>query len=119
MNKHDASFLSDADHIGHIVLGHLALKANDVEKAKQHLLLAGDVQGSPVLGSFGPGMLLAKQLLEKGERDTVIKYLDECAKFWKHDKGSLETWIGEVKAGNMPDFGTSLHLSLNTWRVVP
>ena len=36
-----------------------------IEEAKRHLLAAGRSSGSPVLGSFGPNMSLAKDLLEK------------------------------------------------------
>ena len=42
-----------AVHEGNRILGHLALRAGDVEAAKQFLLRSGETQGSPVLNSFG------------------------------------------------------------------
>ncbi|CAN5568061.1 hypothetical protein BH10ACI2_BH10ACI2_13780 [soil metagenome] len=111
-------FVSEANFYGNTVLGHVAIKANNIESAKQYLLLAGDVDGSPVLNSSGPGMSLVKLLLEKGERDTVMKFFDQCAKFWKNDEGRLVMWKDTVAAGHMPYFGTSATTGMTTWRVV-
>ena len=93
-------------HHGHMVLGRIALRAGDVAKAREHLLAAGKVSGSPTLNSFGPNMLLAKELLEKGERQAVLQYFKLCASFWKRDE--LDTWATEVRAGKVPDFGANL-----------
>jgi tetratricopeptide (TPR) repeat protein len=95
-------------HHGNIVLGRVALRRGDIEGAKQHLLAAGDTSGSPQLDSFGPNMSLAQELLEKGERDTVIAYLQSCAKFWKMGRGDLQNWIATIKGGGTPDFSGNL-----------
>ncbi|HEV3240561.1 MAG TPA: RNA polymerase subunit sigma-24, partial [Casimicrobiaceae bacterium] len=76
--------------------------------AKQFLLKAGATRGSPQLDSFGPNMSLAKDLLEKGERDTVLQYFELCRKFWKLDYGNLDRWAQEVGAGKIPEFGANL-----------
>ena len=82
----------------------------DIERAKEHLLAAGNTSGSPQLNSFGPNMTLAKELLEQGERDVVLEYFRLCAKFWKSRShlGTLEEWANQVKAGMVPDFGANL-----------
>jgi len=98
----------NAIHKGHIILGRIALRRDDIEGAKQHLLAAGETPGSPQLNSFGPNMTLAKELLEKGERDTVAAYLESCSKFWKMGKDQLQGWIATVKSGGIPDFGANL-----------
>ncbi|MCI0422673.1 MAG: hypothetical protein L0312_26210, partial [Acidobacteria bacterium] len=69
----------DALHHGNLVLGRLALKSKDIELAKTHLIAAGRTPGSPTLISFGPNMALAKELLELGEREVVIQYLELCS----------------------------------------
>jgi hypothetical protein len=97
-----------AIHHGNLVLGRLALKAGDVEKAKEHLLKAGLVSGGTNLSSFGPNMMLAKELLELGERQVVIKYLKQCANFWNTPDHRAEKWIYAVEQGTSPNFGANL-----------
>jgi|SRR5215831_552284 hypothetical protein len=99
--------LADAVHHAQIVLGRVALANGDVHEAKERLALAGQTTGSPALKSFGPNMSLAKDLLEKGEREAVIKYFEECATFWTH-KEKLDQWSAQVKAGETPQFGAAL-----------
>ena len=53
----------DLLHEGNTMLGRVALVDGDVERAKSHLLASGNVPTSPVLGSFGPSMSLASELL--------------------------------------------------------
>jgi hypothetical protein len=99
----------DGTHKGNLVLGRLALRDGNVEEAKSHLLKSAMVKGSPVLGSFGPNMTLAKELLEKGEREAVLEYFDLCANFWEfHRDDTLKKWKSQVEAGKIPDFGANL-----------
>jgi hypothetical protein len=96
----------NAVHHGNIVLGRIALKRGDKQKAIEHLLAAGKTPGSPQLDSFGPNMSLAKELLAEAERDAVLQYFKLCATFWKRDE--LKGWTKVVKAGEIPDFGANL-----------
>jgi len=98
----------NALHRGNLVLGTIALKAGDTVKAKEYLLAAGRTPGSPQLNSFGPNMALARELLEKGERGTVIEYLTLCRAFWKLDRGRLCQWVATIEGGGTPDFGANL-----------
>lgn len=98
----------NALHKGNVILGRIALQHGDIVSAKQHLLAAGETPGSPQLDSFGPNMTLAKELLEKGERDVVLTYLESCAKFWKMGSDKLSEWRATVKGGGVPDFGANL-----------
>ncbi|MGO8838707.1 MAG: tetratricopeptide repeat protein [Limisphaerales bacterium] len=93
---------------GNLVLGRIALSEGQVEEAGRCLLEAGRSPGSPQMDSFGPNMSLAKDLLERGEKDTVLQYFELCRKFWKMDNGKLDLWSREVKAGQIPDFGANL-----------
>lgn len=97
----------NAVHQGHTILGRIALLSGNLAAARQHLIEAGETPGSPQLDSFGPNMMLAKELLEKGEREVVIQYFQLCANFWKgHSK--LDEWAATVKKGGMPNFGANL-----------
>ena len=98
----------NAIHLGNNVLGRVALKQGDVKKAVQYLLNAGKTPGSPQLNSFGPNMSLAKELLEKGEKNAVLQYFELCRKFWSMGGENLDNWTKEVKAGRTPDFGANL-----------
>jgi len=98
----------DAIHQGNIVLGRLALQRRDLEAARTYLLAAGKTPGSSSLNSLGPAMVLARDLLDRGEQATVLAYLEECREFWRGDRGKLPEWIALVKAGLKPDFGRNL-----------
>jgi hypothetical protein len=99
----------DAIHYGNLVLGRVALARGNIVRAKAYLLESGKTPGSPHLDSFGPSMILAKELLEKGERRAVIQYFHLCAQFWKDDEGQLKKWEDIVRRGGMPDFDSTLY----------
>ena len=96
----------NAVHHGNLVLGRLALQSGDIDKAKSYLLEAGKTQGSPQLNSFGPNMTLAKELLEKGEKEVVLEYFQLCGKFWRRKE--LDQWSAVVNGGGLPEFGANL-----------
>ena len=95
-------------HFGNLVLGRIALADGDLEAAAQYLLAAGRTPGSPQLGSFGPDMALARDLLERGQSQTVVRYLQLCLDFWKMGQDRLKNWIALVEAGRTPDFSRNL-----------
>lgn len=105
--KNDWNY-GNAIHHGNLVLGRIALKSGDLEKAKQYLIKAGKTSGSPQLNSFGPNMALAKELLEKNEREVVIQYFELCGNFWKMGQDRLKNWTALVKEGQIPDFRGNL-----------
>jgi len=98
--------MSDAN----IVLGRVALKKGQVEEAKRYLLAAGRSPTSPYLANYGPNMGLAKDLLEKGDRQTVLEYLDLCRKFWSNGSAQLTQWTQQIKDGKTPDFKGNLSI---------
>ena len=100
------SLYGQAVHDGHVALGRVSLKDGEVEQAKAHLLQAGGTPGGGTLTSFGPNMSLAKELAERGERDTVITYLELCRSFWQSPQ--LNRWIQTLKDGKVPNFGANL-----------
>ena len=95
-------------HHGNLILGRIALTEGNVDEAKSRLLLAGKTNGSPQLNSFGPNMLLAKELLERGETEVVLKYFELCKEFWTSPRRQLERWIDDVKSNRIPKFGANL-----------
>jgi len=76
----------DAENVAHdanSVLGLVALQEGRTEEAKRYLLKAGATPGSPQVDNFGPPMLLARRLTEKGEIAAVLTYLDLVSKSWE------------------------------------
>jgi hypothetical protein len=53
-------------------------------------------------------MMLARELLEKGQRDVVLEYFQLCGKFWSYDRGQLARWTEQVNAVAIPQFGANL-----------
>ena len=98
----------NAIHKGNLALGRLALREGNIERANYYLLEAGKTPGSPQLDSFGPNMLLAKELLEHGEKKSVLEYFELCGRFWELDRGKLKEWAALVKDGITPDFGANI-----------
>jgi thiol-disulfide isomerase/thioredoxin/tetratricopeptide (TPR) repeat protein len=98
----------NAIHHANIVLGRISLARGDIEDAKKYLIEAGKTPGSPQLNSFGPNMMLAKELLEKKETQTVLNYFELCGKFWQMGDKQLDDWSVLVKNGQTPDFGANL-----------
>ncbi len=97
---------TDNVHNGHLLLGRVALHEGDVDRSKAHLVLAGRAGATGMVPIFGPDMRLAKDLLVRGERDVVIRYLTLCRAFW--ERGPVDEWIDQIRAGGFPDFGSNL-----------
>ena len=107
-NKNEWGYGS-AIYYGNTILGCIALRSGDVTKAKEYLLESSKTPGSHVLRSFGPNMILAKELLEKGGKETVLQFLHLCENFWKLHIDKLKEWEREVEEGRIPNFGANLN----------
>lgn len=100
----------EAIFVGNMVLGEVPLSKGDVASADSYLLASAKTPGSPQLGSLGPNPMLARDLLAKGERETVLQYFQLCRKFWRLGGHELDEWTGAVKAGNTPNWETTLEI---------
>jgi tetratricopeptide (TPR) repeat protein len=100
----DAGHKGKAIFCGNQVLGRLALVDGDVGGAKAHLLASAETTGSPTLCSFGPSMVLAGELLARGERDAVLRYLERCSSFWAYGAEWLARWASAIERDETPDF---------------
>ena len=56
-------------------------------------------------------MALAKELLEKSERDVVGKYFFLCSNFWDSERAQtkMEQWWDQIKENKVPDFRAHLY----------
>jgi len=87
------------------IRGRVALRHGDREAAVEFLRRAGRTHGSPQLSSFGPRFVLARELLEVGERAAVLDFLDAVALFWHgaDAEAALADARREIEAGRIPD----------------
>jgi hypothetical protein len=97
-------FRGNPTHVGNIVLGRIALRQGNVEAAKEYLINSAMTPGAPVFKYFTPCFSLAKELLDVGERECVLRYFRLCSRFWGRKTGPLAQWIEEVERGDIPDF---------------
>ena len=93
-----------AHHVGHIVLGGVALRRGDRSEALAQLAAAGDTPGDHVTMSYGPRLALAKGLLAVGETDAVVAFLRKRATSWTSGREDLEAWIEAIERGEAPDW---------------
>ncbi|MGI9024772.1 MAG: hypothetical protein ACR2GP_04210 [Burkholderiaceae bacterium] len=108
----------NAIHNANTVLGLLALRDGKRGDAVKFLRAAGESAGSPQLDSFGPSLLLARDLARAGEYDAVVGYLLSVKKFWKatddsllgmlfpflSDSDPVGTWIKQLQDNQVPAF---------------
>lgn len=87
------------------ILGRVALRSGDVSGAKQYLLDSSGPLAAKDVSMSGPTMVLAKELLEQGERDAVLQYLDNSLSLWTRGESVLQIWIADIKKGKTPNFG--------------
>jgi hypothetical protein len=92
---------ADLRALGHWLLGHLALRRGDVEGAIAHNMHTVSIEVTPK-------MRLAKELLQHGHRDAVLRYLEALAAL-PQPRPWLPGWIDDVRARRMPDFRGTLH----------
>jgi hypothetical protein len=53
-------------------------------------------------------MSLADALLKRGERDTVVEYLQQCSRFWKGRSEALNGWMAQIRSGQTPQLNRFL-----------
>ena len=108
---HDSTDWNSRDHLhqGHLVLGRIALAEGDIEEAKRRLIAAGETTASSEPNAVEPNMSLARELLQKGEKEVVLEYFSLCSRSWERGRDKLEKWSVLVQAGLEPNFGGNLH----------
>lgn len=52
--------------------------------------------------SYGPSMILTRELCENGRWGVVADYLKDCKSFWSNK--SIDGWIDDVENERMPTF---------------
>jgi thiol-disulfide isomerase/thioredoxin len=106
----DAHRLLDRDNnpppnfaqVGHTVLGRVALAKGNVAEAKAELLASVPAVIPPGM-NMEPNRTLAQDLIDHGERDAVVQFLEQSREFWKNDQGAIDHYIKVAKAPGTHD----------------
>lgn len=87
------------------VRGRVALRQDRLGEAVEFLHRAATTTGSPQLATFGPHMVLARELLEAGEIDAVRRFLTSIRTFWVSPfaEGVVSEAIAAIDSGRIPD----------------
>jgi hypothetical protein len=90
-------------HMGNSILGTAELTAGNIEGAREHLLKM------PVLGDpyWRHDLLLARAMLEAGEKQSVVEYLNDCI---KNIANELQRTVGQnISTNQVPAWVSLLH----------
>ena len=87
------------------ILGRVALRSGDLANADHYLLDSAGPAAATDIAISGPTLILAKELLEQGQRDAVMQYLERCIPLWPRGQEALRLWIADIKRGGKPNFG--------------
>ncbi len=88
--------------VGHTVLGRVALAKGDVSEAKAELFASVPAVIPPAM-NMEPNRTLAQDLVDHGEREAVVQFLEQCREFWKNDQGAIDHYIKVVRAPGTHD----------------
>jgi len=123
LNENQKYFVASASkggvlHDYHTLLGRHLLREGQLEEAKNQLLHSVESTPSAVMQSFGPNMSLAVDLLEQGEKEAVLAYLDAVSEFW--EKETIAIWKSKIINNKLPSldiYNWDNELRVRTYKV--
>jgi hypothetical protein len=89
-------------HSGHTILGLLALAHGNEASAKEHLLASVKPPASMKNPVLQPEMTLAQQILDSGDKDSVVAFLEASRVVWTSDRGRIEHMLNFVNRATPP-----------------
>jgi hypothetical protein len=94
----------DAIYVANLILAQTALDRNDVSNAKQYLLQAATTPSAHIIEQNGLDVSVARVLFDRGERDTVVEYLNRGRRLWPQGTQIINRWQAAIRAGRRPNF---------------
>jgi hypothetical protein len=94
----------DAIYIANLILAQTALDRNDLSNAKQYLLQAATTPSAHIIEQNGLDVSVARVLFDRGERDTVVEYLNRGRRLWPQGTQIINRWQAAIRAGRRPNF---------------
>ena len=90
-------------HWAQTVLGLLACRTGDVDRAVSHLRESAKVRPEYRLSSYGPSLDLVREVCARGQWDEGLEYLRVWVNAW--DNPRLRDWIAAVEERRLPNHG--------------
>jgi hypothetical protein len=87
-------------HWAHTVLGLLACRDDDVDRAIFHLGESADVRSDCRLSSYGPSVDLLQQVCARGRWEDALNYVRAWKDTWDHRH--LNEWLSSVEERRIP-----------------
>ena len=87
-------------HWAQTVMGLLACRNGDVDRAVSHLRESANVRPEYRLSSYGPSLDLVREVCARGRWDEGLKYLRAWEQAWDHPR--LREWIAAVEERRVP-----------------
>ena len=94
----------DAIYMGNLILAQASLDKNDVTNAKRYLLQAAATPSSHMIEQNGLDLSVARALFDRGEKDTVVEYLNRGKQLWPQGAQGINRIQGAIRAGRRPNF---------------
>ncbi len=96
-------------HDIYTVEGVIALGAGSIGRAKQHLAESISICLEDDLARITcavrvPNFMLADRLMQRGEREPVVKFLRGCRRVWAYCANHVDAWIQSIGIGQQPEF---------------
>lgn len=89
-------------HIGQTILGRLALAHGKEAEAKEYLLASVKPSASFKNPVIQPNITLAQEILDSGDRDTVIAFFEFARPIWTFDQGRVDHVVNFLKRSSQP-----------------
>jgi tetratricopeptide (TPR) repeat protein len=106
-NDETAAELTDAisqhayrKHWAHTVLGLLACREGDLDRAVVHLLASADIRPDYRLSSYGPSLELLREICIRGRWDDGLEYLHRWERIWNDPR--VRGWIEALERQRLP-----------------
>lgn len=95
-------------HTSAVIAGLCAISSNRIDFARDSsIVAAGETLKNQSVSLTDLDMSLAQALLDRGEKNAVLIYLDLCANATQSSE--VRAWIEKINRGEKPDFSGYLH----------
>ncbi len=96
----------DVVYSANLILAQAALDENNIANARHYLLEAASTPGTQIIQQTSLDVSVARVLLQRGERDTVLEYLRRGHSIWPQGNALLNRWESAIRAGRPVNFNT-------------